>query len=312
MVSTFLPSILKVLPIISLVLIGFIIKRINFIQKESVSDIRKLVLNLALPCLVYTAFYRLQLEKKLLVIILTISLVSILMILIGNLIGKALCIKNPYFPLLFGSFEPGMMGYSMFTAIYGANEIGKLAVMDLGQVFFIFFIWMPLLTKKSQGIKGIKNILKSFFTSPIVIAIFLGVITSLTASQDFYNNQVFLSLFDVVNKLANLTIPLVTTIIGYELEISRSHVKLPLITIACRMTLLICFSLIINKYIISTILGLPKIYESALFTMFILPPSFIATLFIKDGDEENNQYVINTLSISILASLTVFITSIAF
>ncbi|KYH28294.1 MULTISPECIES: AEC family transporter [Clostridium] len=308
----FFSTILKMLPIILLVPLGFILKKLKFIKKESIEDIKKLVINIALPCLIYIGFYKLNFQRKFLVLILTISLVNILMLFIGKLIGKVFNIQNPYFPLLFSSFEVGMMGYSMFTAIYGDNELGKFAIMDLGQTFFIFFIWMPLLMSKSDKKKNIKDTLKNFFTSPIVIAIFLGIITSLISSESLYNSKIFLSLFDVINKLGSLTVPLITIIIGYELEINSSYIKLPIITIVCRMTLLIFFSLAINKYIIYSMLDLPKIYENALFTMFILPPSFTAPLFIKDDNEENRCYIVNTLSIGILLSIVVFIFSMIF
>ncbi|WP_415875675.1 AEC family transporter [Clostridium sp.] len=150
MKNVFFSTILKMIPIILLVLLGFIIKKLKFVTKNSIEDIKKLVLNIALPCLIYTAFYKLNLEKKFLVIILTISIINILMLFIGKLIGKAFNIQNPYFPLLFSTFEAGMMGYSMFTAVYGDNELGKFAIMDLGQTFFVFFIWMPLLMSKSN------------------------------------------------------------------------------------------------------------------------------------------------------------------
>ncbi|PRR74300.1 AEC family transporter [Clostridium thermopalmarium] len=308
----FFSTILKMLPIILLVPLGFILKKLKFIKKESIEDIKKLVINIALPCLIYIGFYKLNFQRKFLVLILTISLVNILMLFIGKLIGKVFNIQNPYFPLLFSSFEVGMMGYSMFTAIYGDNELGKFAIMDLGQTFFIFFIWMPLFMSKSDKKKNIKDTLKNFFTSPIVIAIFLGIITSLISSESLYNSKIFLSLFDVINKLGSLTVPLITIIIGYELEINSSYIKLPIITIVCRMTLLIFFSLAINKYIIYSMLDLPKIYENALFTMFILPPSFTAPLFIKDDNEENRCYIVNTLSIGILLSIVVFIFSMIF
>ena len=49
----FFSTILKMLPIILLVPLGFILKKLKFIKKESIEDIKKLVINIALPCLIY-------------------------------------------------------------------------------------------------------------------------------------------------------------------------------------------------------------------------------------------------------------------
>ena len=48
-------------------------------------------------------------------------------------------------------------------------------------------------------------------------------------------------------------------------------------------------------------------YEYALLTMFILPPPFVIAVFMDKDDRENQQYVVNTLSLSTLVSLIVFV-----
>jgi hypothetical protein len=40
-----------------------------------------------------------------------------------------------------------MLGYAIFIAVYGMEEIDKLALIDLGQVLFVFFVLMALLMK---------------------------------------------------------------------------------------------------------------------------------------------------------------------
>jgi predicted permease len=46
--------------------------------------------------------------------------------------------------------------------------------------------------------------------------------------------------------------------------------------------------------------------SAAVLTMFVLPPPFIIQLFIKESDDQNRAYVVNTLSLSTLVTLFAF------
>jgi predicted permease len=230
------------------------------------------------------------------------------MVAIGKAVAKVLNIKTPYFPLLFGGFEAGMMGYSIFISVYGANNVDKFAVTDLGQVIFVFFVLMALLMKMKDGVQSPRKIVKMFVTSPIIIAIFLGVVTSLLKMAfDFENNSFYLTLVNLLNMTGSLTVPLICIVIGYELKFNVNTIKLPLITILLRTVFLVIFALIINSLVFTRILNLDPIYRYALMTMFILPPPFVMPLFLKEDDHENRSYIVNTLSISTVFSLFVFI-----
>lgn len=62
-----------------------------------------------------------------------------------------------------------------------------------------------------------------------------------------------------------------------------------------------------NKLVFVRILHLDVMYEYALLTIFILPPPFVIAVFMDKDDRENQQYVVNTLSLSTLLSLIVFV-----
>ena len=47
---------------------------------------------------------------------------------------------SAYLPPLLTGFEAGMMGYAIFAAVYGAENVFQLRRRGSGQVIFVFFI----------------------------------------------------------------------------------------------------------------------------------------------------------------------------
>lgn len=122
----YLDTLLKVMPVLLLILLGLFLQRIKFIKQESISDIKKLIINIALPCLLFTAFSQLQLELKHLAVAAIVFGVCIIMVIIGKGTSKLAHIKLPYSGLMFDGFENGMMGYSIFMAQCASKPTGTL------------------------------------------------------------------------------------------------------------------------------------------------------------------------------------------
>jgi hypothetical protein len=54
-------------------------------------------------------------------------------------------------------------------------------------------------------------------------------------------------------------------------------------------------------------MGLDRGFEAALFTLWILPPPFILTLFMKQDNKEEMHRVDNTLMMHTLVTIIIFI-----
>ena len=101
--------------------------------------------------------------------------------------------------------------------------------------------------------------------------------------------------------------PLICIAIGYELMIEPRTLKLTLITLVLRIVPQVCLALLINKLVFVNIMDLDIMYQRALLTMFLLPPPFVYTLFIREGDRENQRYISSTLSLHTIVSVVLFI-----
>jgi len=68
-----------------------------------------------------------------------------------------------------------MLGVGLFGAACGMDQNGKIAIIDLGQEIFIWFIYVALLMQKYE--EGLKfgRLKKIIATSPVIIAIIAGL-----------------------------------------------------------------------------------------------------------------------------------------
>jgi len=304
---------LSVLPVISMFLLGYILQRVHFFRAESIPDIKKIVVSIGLPCLLFQAFSSLQLQAKFLIVIGLVFGVCSVMVWLGHLLAKPLKMSSPYFPLLLCGFETGMLGYAIFLAVYGMAELDKLALIDLGQVVFVFFVLMAMLMKLRDGTQHPAQLVRMFLTSPVIIAIFLGLLISLLKGRvSVPDARLITYVKTLVSMLGNLTVPLICLTLGYEFRVDLDMARIALKTIAIRSALLIAFVLLLNKVVFARLLGLDYMYEYAALTMFLLPPPFVIALFLKDDDHANRHYVVNTLSLSTLVSIVLFLLAMTF
>jgi predicted permease len=297
----------RVLPIILLLLLGVLLNWRRFIRPETVADLKKLVVNLTLPAVLFLAFAQVDLESRHLVIVVLVFAGCTLALLAGRLIRSLVGLRSPYFPMLMTGFEAGMLGYAIFGSVYGQENIFKFGVIDLGQVTFVFFILVTVLERISRGARPFSKTIANFFKTPVILAILLGVLAnhvhlaSALAAWPPSN-----SLLAALELLGRLTTPLVAVIIGYEMRLVRGSLQKPLATVGLRLLLWVPAGLLLSTLVIDRLLGFDRVFQAAVMTMAVLPPPFVIPLFMDETDVAERTFVVNTLSLATLATLLAF------
>jgi len=206
----------RILPVFLLLGLGYWIRQANFLPEATLEDLKKITVNLALPAVLFVSFLNTELKLAYLAIFALTFLVCVGLLWLGKFLKKQRDIPHPYFPFLMTGFEYGMLGISLFGSVYGLENIGYIAVMDLGHEIFIWFVFLALLLKERQGIQGAGQLVRAFFKSPVVIGILLGIALNVAGVQQFlYDFPITAGLMTTLQYLANLTIPLILIIIGY-------------------------------------------------------------------------------------------------
>jgi malate permease and related proteins len=298
----------RVLPILLLIFLGSWIRRQNFLRESTIDDLRKLVVNLALPAVLFVSFLGIDLKPAYLVVFGIIFSLCLLLLGLGQWLKQRFHVPYLYFPFLTTGFEYGMLGVSLFGSAYSLEKIGYIAIVDLGHEIFIWFVFLPLLLMKRDGAQNLRGVAKSFLTSPVVLAIVAGIGLNLAGLRELLpklplTGGVMLTL----QSLAGLTIPLILIIVGYGIKFDRRGLTEAFGLVALRLGLLTPLALALNFLVIRQLLGLEKFFEMALFTLLILPPPFIVPLYARQDIGDEKRYINNVLTLHTVISIALYV-----
>lgn len=300
---------IKVLPLIVAILLGYILFRIKFLNNKMITVLKKIVVNITLPAGLVVAFSFIKFEVSYVVIIIAVFIACLLLLYIAKLIAKLFKVKSPYFPYLLTGFEAGMIGYALYGAIYGMDQISNFGIIDIGQVLFVFLIVVPALITINKKEK-ISSTLKTSFTtaakSPIVWAIIIGLVFSLGGIYKFESNMLVSGFKNIFDFIAAPTSLLICLVIGSGLNMSFKGIKLELLTAILKVVFALLMAVIIN-FLILTPLGVEKLLLRPLLSMFVLPAPFAIPIFMVSEKKEDINYISNTLSIGTAIGVVLFI-----
>jgi len=301
---TSLETLSSTLPIIFLVLAGILIRATHLIQPEAVADIKKLVVNVTLPLLLLKAFATMTFELRYLLIVSIIFLACTLVMFLTARLRVVPGLTSRYASYLMAGFEAGMLGYALFSSIYGAENISRFAVIDLGQVLFVFFVLITRLKFQQERRLNASETLLTFLKSPVIIAILAGILMNLSGAYlALAGWPITDSLLKTAEILAGLTTPLVALVIGYELRFQRGGLLQPFLTVLIRLVVWVVLALALNHLVIRQLLGLDRLFEAAVLLMALLPAPFVIPLYLQESDLSERDYILNTLSLGTITAL---------
>ncbi|MDD2459093.1 MAG: hypothetical protein PHQ83_11380 [Eubacteriales bacterium] len=292
---------LQVLPIILLISLGMLLRQTRFLKPETVEQLKQMVLSIGLPALLFQAFASTTLNQSYLAIVATVFVTCLVLLGAAILVLRLMKVDNPFAPALFTGFETGMIGYALYLAVFGQSEVFRLAIVDLGQVTFVFFVLVTYISRQNGNRPSGWQLIRSFLLSPVILAILLGILVSLTGlSTLLETTRGGQMVATTLQLLGNLTVPLITIAIGFELHLGRATLKAPLLAALVRILILFALATLINKVLIRDLLHLEPQFETALMTLFLLPPPFVIPILMREKRPEHRQFVLGTLSIHII------------
>jgi len=310
----YLTALSKVLPVLLLILLGAFFRRTGFLSQAAVAGMKKLVVNVTLPAALFLAFAGMTLEGRHLVLVAIVFLLCVLALLLARALWPRLGFRSAYTPALMTGFEAGMMGYAIYAAVYGAGNLFKFAVVDLGQVLFVFFVLVPWVTQLSTGSLSLRATVVGFIKTPVIAGIFLGILVNqLGLVAPLRGWPPTDAVFRTAEMLGAITTPLIASVIGYEVRLQRGALAMPARATALRLLLWAPIGLLLIVLVVNTLLDGDPLFRAAVMTMFVLPAPFVAPLFMGAAPEEERTFVVNSLSLMTLVTLVAFtIVAVAF
>ena len=303
----------QILPILFLIALGFWLRRRGFLLETTVEEIRKIVVNLGLPAVLFVSFLSIEFESTYFFFFVFTFSICIILLLMGICLQRIFKLRFVYFPYILTGFEYGMLGVSLFGGAFGLEKIGYIAVVDLGHEIFIWFVFLPLLLIKRDAARHPKEIAGSFISSPVVLAIISSIFCNIVGVRDLLYEGLFTGgLMTAFDLLGHLTIPLILIIVGYGIKIDRQDLGIASVVVMVRLSILIPLVLLVNQHLVRNLWQLEPFFEVALFCLLILPPPFILPLYTRsDLETEESQFINNTLTIHTVLSVIVFLVYIA-
>ena len=303
-----LDVIVRVLPILLILVLGFVIRKTQLLSESTVDQLRGLVVSVALPAVLFVAFLEMDIEPEYTGLFVVIALICFAFLGYGFLFKRLSRSDHEYLPYVMTGFEFGMVGITLFGSAYGIANIGFIAIVDLSHELFIWFVLATLLAAKRDGKASAASILRGFATSPLIIAIVAALVLNLSGAGSWFTSMpVGGALMQTFDFLGGLLIPLILILIGYGMRLSGAAIRESLGVVLARLVVLIPGALLINAFVIRRWLGLDPAFEAAVFTFMILPPPYVVPLFIPTEKAGERTYVNNVLSVYTAVSLVAFL-----
>ena len=206
---------ITILSIIIMIGLGFILKRTDFLSQDDVDPLNKIVINILLPCMIFSALYSADLSyiSKLEILPFVILCSSFLTGFISFLILKKMGYDDRKIWSVLVTVmiaNTAFMGYPVTLGIFGHDGLLRAIFCDIATMC-IFLILSFVLVLKFGG--TFKRAIKKIFLFPPLWAIVLGLLFNL------FSIPIGPVLDKTVNYLADGTVPLIMLSLGLSINL---------------------------------------------------------------------------------------------
>ena len=316
-----------VLPIILVILLGYLLKRAKFLSRDFLKIGNKLVFNVCLPCMLFVNVYEIESFASIQWDIVIYCIVMLLMIFI---LGLATAVATTRVPERRGVVLPrtfrrnfAIIGLSLAVALGGEKAMAVAAIVSAFTVpaFNILAVvaLSMFLDQSGSGKKSAKNVLVNIAKNPLIISVMLGLIClAIRAGQEKLFGEVIFRLdsqtkflYKAIDNLAVIASPFALLVLGGQFEFSAVRGLLKEIVVGTVWRIVIAPLLGIGCAIWASKSGLLQCGVNefpALVAMFGSPVAVSSAIMagsMKNDEQLATQLVVWT---SLLSIVTIFVT----
>ena len=287
------------LPVFLALFMGMMCRSRDFLTRDGVDTLKKVIINLTLPFVLFDSFATAEYSLSSLVLPVVVYVLCTLLLLAGFAIIRISGMKSRLAPFLASGFEAGMLGFALFGLLFPNESMSKFAMIVLGQEIFVFTLYKMLLTKKT----GLKAILQDFISSPTLMAVVLGLVVGATGLYGKLQDWGVAVIVDSVTSFVSApTAMIILLTVGFDLVIKEIPWKQTGGLIAMRLVLMaVCYGVLVllNRTVLNGM-----IFEGAALVLVILPPPYIIPVFADEPGER--VQISSSLSALTLVTMALF------
>lgn len=207
-------SVETIIPIIVMIIIGYTLKRTDILKAEHSIALNKIVINIALPSLIFLAIY--DVDLSILPVVAPIPFICMLTGVLSGLIAYIFATIKKYpkktrWSILLTSAmsNSGFLGYPVVLGVFGVEGLVRAVFYDLGSM--ILFIAFGVLLLLIYGGKY-TTIFRRALIFPPLWAVALAV------TLNFINFDIGFLVSNILDYLSGAAIPLIMISLGLSLE----------------------------------------------------------------------------------------------
>lgn len=268
------------LPVFLALAMGMLCRSRNFLTRDGVDTLKKVVINLTLPFVLFDAFAGAQYSSSSLILPIIIFFVCCASLGLGFLVIRLSGLNSRLSPFLAAGFEAGMLGFALFALLFPNESTSEFAMLVLGQELFVFTLYKSMLTGKTD----LKAMGRDVITSPTLLAVIFGILVGASGLYSRLHQWGIGGIVDSVTSFVSAPTGMIILLaVGYDLVLKEIAWKQTAGMVAMRLgisVLMLVLVVLLNRTVLN---GL--IFEGAAVLLFILPPPYVIPVFADEPGE---------------------------
>ncbi|WP_461205127.1 AEC family transporter [Clostridium sp. DL1XJH146] len=287
----------KILPIILVIALGYLIRVKNYLSENTIKDLMKIILDCALPAVLFLTFLRMDLEIEYLNLTIAIIILNCLLFFVGYLINKLGLVKESILPFITTCFSFGLLGIPLYGTIFGIENLNKIVILGVGHELFVWIIYINLMKVMLKKDKFTLDTFKNLLKSPLIVAVVTGLIINILGlSSIFESNFILKGIIGSIEYMSIIANPIIFVIVGYGLKFEKEHIKKSVIYVIIRYIIVFSVGYLFKFFVLDKIIINDVLFDYAYFTFLILPgPLSLPIMMSKYSNEKDYEKLANSV-----------------
>lgn len=310
MLENFIFSLNSVVPIFSLVVVGYFLKRKKFLDDHTIKKLNNIVFKVSLPSMLFVNVATSDIKQSFDPFFLSCALTFTIATFIFSWIFAEIFIKDKS---SIGAFVQGtfrgnysIMGIGIIASILGDADTGKsvllmtflLPVYNILSVVILSFRNEDSVNNNSKGGSSVILVaLKGIVQNPLIIAIFIGFPFAL------FSIKLPVMVTDSIGNLGSLTLPVALLCIGADIDFKSSFkdLKLPVTAVVLKQVVYPIVAILLSVFCF-------HMRGEDLVIMFVMTstPTAVSSFIMASNMKSNPRLAANIILFTTMMSLVSF------
>lgn len=327
MLDTFLFAANAILPIVVIIILGYVLRRIGFMDLHFVNLLNKYVFRVGLPVLLFLNIYSIELFSDIKFGVIVYAVVMMLGLFVLGFLLIPFLVKDPnqkgvILQIIVRS-NFALIGIPLAQTLGGFEAIAIVALMSaftipLANVLSVISLTMYQTNELGERI-SFKKVFLNILSNPLIIGVVMGLIVlilrGLITTEE---GTIFFSmrrdtpfLYDAMRMIAQTASPMALIALGgqFELSVIKPLMKKIALGVSWRILFVPAIALSVAYILEPKILGMDQAYV-ALIALFATPAAVSSAIMVHEmgGDEQlAGQIVVWSSVFSILTMFAIIV-----